>query len=163
MIESHWFIYIFPLYRSIAFLQGITLSVVYREIKTKSIIKKLDLNQYTIIEICSILIFILLYLFASQVELAYVYDVYFILIIMVIILIMSLSKGRVAKVMNNKKLAGFASNVMYFFMLHQICIRYVSWIGLKLHISEGFIILGCLLTSFLAVSITKKILRTRSD
>lgn len=153
--NAHWFVYIFPLYRGLDYLQGLLLAKLYIVHKNYSNFKRLSVSQWTLIEILCLSCYLLLYLLATRIDISFIYDIYFLPVTMILIFVFAISKGKFSQYLDNSSLASFAKDIMYFFMLHQFCIRYISVILLKFNVNGIVISMLCLITSILSVKMVK--------
>jgi len=140
--ETHWTYYINPLFRVFDFLIGILLFELFE--KTKH--QKISFNRGTLIEITSIVIFILFYAFYKDVEKSFRWSVYYWIPMSLIIYVFSFQKGFLSKILSNKMLIWLGEISFCFYMIHQLVINILWALNYKLRIIENGYIL--ILTAF---------------
>jgi len=136
--ETRWVYYINPFFRVFDFLIGISLFELYR--KTKD--QKISFKMGTLIEIASVIVFILFYAFYKDVEKSYRWSIYYWIPMSLIVYVFSFQKGFLSKILSNKKLIWLGEISFCFYMIHQLVINVFWALNYKLHIIEnGYVLI----------------------
>lgn len=155
---AHWLIYICPLNRILDYIAGILVAIIYKKAITNSKISS-KLNKRSTVFIYFILLF-LTYLTAHKVAIEYVYNIWFYPIVIITILYFSLSNSFLIRCFNNKQIYKTSKYVMYFFMIHQLCIRYLTIfykiLSLDIFIKVLFCLFVCTFFSFILKTIFQR-------
>ncbi|WP_158795339.1 acyltransferase [Pedobacter sp. L105] len=140
-------IYISPFFRLIDFIWGMLLFGLYTKLKDQ----KWSGLKATLIEISSILLFILFYINHNQIDQLYRYSVYYWLPMLNVIVVFSLNKGWISRILSNRIFVLLGEISFSFYMIHALTLGY-----LKLIIGEDGIqhhILLFILSSFLTTMV----------
>jgi peptidoglycan/LPS O-acetylase OafA/YrhL len=143
----HYIFYIFPAMRIVDFTIGIVLFQAFKYIKGKGI----KLN-YTIMELVSVVLLVLVYAYHSHVPEVFRYSVYYWPPIFLLILCFAFQKGRISRMLSNRWLVLLGEISFGFYLFHQLVIRYFLTINGKFVLleSELVIAIGLLFVSLLA-------------
>ena len=131
----HSIFYINPFVRILDFILGILIFLLFKRIKTIEI-PKWHMNC---LEFCSIIIFILFFIYHNNIPHVYRFSIYYWIPISLIILIFSFEKGIVSKTLSNKIILYLGEISFGFYMIHQLVIRYYVIIINKIGFQESFI------------------------
>jgi peptidoglycan/LPS O-acetylase OafA/YrhL len=129
---SHYIVYVNPFMRSIDFIIGIGLFNIYNFINTK----KINI-YYNLIEVTSLILLVIFFLFHNRIPQVFRYSAYYWLPMSAIILAYAFQGGVISKLLSHKLLI-ISGEISYgFYMFHQLIIRYFSKITkLEDHIIE---------------------------
>lgn len=122
-IKGYW--YVNPITRFPDFIVGMLLFRLYDHLKNKNI----TFRQGSLIEIGSIVVFMIFYLYAAEIPKVYRYSCYYWLPVALILLSFSLQKGIVSRLLSNRVLV-IGGEISYSFYLIHIFIltSYVEWL-----------------------------------
>jgi peptidoglycan/LPS O-acetylase OafA/YrhL len=144
-IPNNWFhalFYINPFFRVIDFIIGILLYKLYYKINSK----KLFIN-FSYLEISSLLIFLLFFIFHSSIIDVARYSFYYWIPISYIIFSFSFQKGFISKILSNIKLIYLGEISFAFYLFHQLVINYFEKLNIKFFHLENEILIIILLIS----------------
>lgn len=111
-IQGYW--YVQPLTRFPDFLVGMLLYHLYNHLKDK----KITFRQATCLEVASVLVFLLFYLFAAEVPKVYRYSVYYWLPVAFVLGSFALQKGFLSRLLQNRYLV-IGGEISYsFYLIH---------------------------------------------
>lgn len=129
----HRFFYINPFIRLFDFIMGIFLFYVYKNIK-----KSPSFLNSTLLEIGSVVIFVLFFSFHDEVPKVYRYSIYYWIPMFIVILIFSISRGFFSSLLSNGLFVYLGQISFGFYLIHQLVVRYFSVInrGLDLNIDD---------------------------
>ncbi|MES2287027.1 MAG: acyltransferase [Bacteroidota bacterium] len=127
-----WF-YIHPFFRIVDFLIGILLYEIYLKMKDSKILK-----FASILELFSVLLFVLFFLFHNSVPQVYRSSCYYWLPISSIILIFSFQKGVFSQMFLNKHLVYLGEISYGFYMFHALVIQYFIILNANYSIFENY-------------------------
>jgi peptidoglycan/LPS O-acetylase OafA/YrhL len=130
--DSHHFFYINPVFRVIDFLIGILLFNVYEKIKLPALFKSTSVA--TIAEIIAIGSFVLFFSFHLSIEQGYRYSCYYWLPVMLVIFVFAQQAGYLSKLLSGKVLVLAGEISFSFYLLHQLLMKYISFINAKFFI-----------------------------
>ncbi len=116
---SHYLFYINPFIRSLDFMIGILGFLIYAKIKEK----KIYLN-FNWLEIASVFLFILFFIFHEKINPVYRYSVYYWIPIFLIILVFSFQKGLLSNFLSKKWFIILGEISYAFYLFHQLVLRY---------------------------------------
>ncbi|NYE03866.1 peptidoglycan/LPS O-acetylase OafA/YrhL [Bacillus niacini] len=124
-----WLLYIFPLFRMIEFIIGTLIAILF-------IKQPINWNKYqkyfTLFEISSLLSLLIGMYINNFVPTTFHYGLYYIPFMSLIIYIFAYQMGRISKLISNRLFIYLGEISFSFYMLHQLVIRYSSYIpGIK--------------------------------
>lgn len=121
-IKGFW--YVNPITRFPDFIVGMLLFQLYERLKNKNI----TALQGSIIEISSIILFLIFYLYASDIPKVYRYSCYYWLPVAVILISFSLQKGIFSRILSNRFLV-IGGEISYsFYLIHLfVLLTYSEW------------------------------------
>ena len=125
---QHPLYYINPLIRIFDFIIGILLYFLF----TKLYARKYSRSFITLLEVLSILLFFLFYYYHDQISQAYRFSIYYWLPLSIIVLVFALEKGYLSKLISQRQLVYLGEISFSFYMLHELIIRYYSFIFRKM-------------------------------
>lgn len=156
--NQHYWLYISPIFRFADFLLGIILYSIYKYIK----INFKNINE-NILEILSMSIFILFFVYHNYFSISYRYSIYYWLPMFLIILAFAISgssenKGFFSKVLCNKYLVWLGEISFCFYLIHLIVIRVMSSMMNRLFTDIDLIILSllCFIATLIASALAYK-------
>ncbi|MCE8622009.1 acyltransferase [Bacteroides fragilis] len=121
-IKGYW--YVNPIARFPDFIVGMLLFQLYDRLKNKNITS----FQGSIIEIISIVLFLVFYLYAAEVPKVYRYSCYYWLPIAFILISFSLQKGWVSRLLSNRILVIGGEISFSFYLIHLfVLLSYAEW------------------------------------
>ncbi len=118
----HWFFYISPFWRIIDFVSGMVFGFLY--LQTKKYAGILSYRSGTLLEICSVFLFILAVVYAYRIPLRYQYAVYYVPVLSVVVYVFALSKGALSKIMEHTFLVKLGNIGFGFIMSQSLLIWY---------------------------------------
>ena len=121
-IKGFW--YVNPITRFPDFIVGMLLFQLYERLKNKNI----TVLQGSIIEISSIILFLIFYLYAADIPKVYRYSCYYWLPVAVILISFSLQKGIFSRILSNRFLV-IGGEISYsFYLIHLfVLLTYSEW------------------------------------
>lgn len=150
IIKTHqyWTFYVNPLSRVFDFLLGI---IIYNLYKSYSFKKN---TNYTILELSSIILFIIFFLLHSWIPEVARFSFYYWLPMSYLILIFSYQKGIISKFLSNRILIYLGEISFGFYLIHQLVIRYTIIFRNKgfVQVSDNFILILSILIVTLLLS-----------
>lgn len=121
-IRSYW--YVNPIARFPDFILGMLLFRLYEYLQEKNISKHLG----SIIEIISITVFSVFYMYASEIPKVYRYSCYYWLPVALIIISFALQKGFISRLLNNRLMVTGGEISYSFYLIHLfVLLSYVQW------------------------------------
>lgn len=121
-IKGYW--YVNPLTRLPDFIAGMLLFRLYEYFQTKDI----TLLQGSILEVLSVVFFLFLYLYASEVPKVYRYSCYYWLPVSLVLLSFSLQKGILSRLLSNRFLVKGGEISYSFYLIHLfVLLSYAEW------------------------------------
>lgn len=137
--HQHYLFYINPVFRLADFAIGIFLFNISLKLKTTTLSEK---HIYTLIELCSIGLFILFFVFHNKIPIVYRYSCYYWLPMSIIIFVFSLQKGGISSMLSNSFLIVLGEISFGIYMIHSVIIGYFFAFNLKFfHISNNYMII----------------------
>lgn len=144
--HQHYLFYINPVFRLTDFAIGIFLFNISLKLKNLTLSQK---NIYTLIELCSIGLFVLFFVFHNKIPIVYRYSCYYWLPMSIIIFVFSLQKGAISGILSNSFLILLGEISFGIYMIHSVIIGYFFAFNLKFfHISDNYMII------FITLSVT---------
>lgn len=131
-----WLLHIFPISRLFEFSAGILLALIFVENSKK--LKSINMTIFTVFEILILLFFVVALLFSVSLDVGIVRGVYFVPIWCLLIFTFAHHGGVLSKTLSNKFLVYLGEISFSFYMIHQLVIRYLSY--LQLDKANNFII-----------------------
>ncbi|NOV00197.1 acyltransferase family protein [Paenibacillus planticolens] len=148
---NNWLFFVFPITRAFDFLVGVTLGLLFIEIKD-IIILKLTKMTFTIFEILAIvLLFVSIYFSPNMIQ-NIRYDLFFTPFLSLLIFTFAFQKGYISNFLSNKIFIYLGEISFSFYMIHNLVLSYTFWSLLKLSITP-LTITGSLLATILLSSI----------
>lgn len=146
--NQYWTFYVNPLSRVFDFLLGI---IIYNLYKSYSFKKN---TNYTILELSSIILFIIFFLLHSCIPEAARFSFYYWLPMSYLILIFSYQKGIISKFLSNRILIYLGEISFGFYLIHQLVIKYTTVFFEKgfIKVSDTFILILSILIITLLLS-----------
>jgi peptidoglycan/LPS O-acetylase OafA/YrhL len=145
--SNHWLLYINPILRLGDYYIGILLGIIVVQKKYKT------QNEY--IEIVTLCVFILIYIYSNKLEISFRYDVLFLPIFSLVIYVFSTNSSKINKIFSSDILVSAGNKTFEFYMIHVIVINRIT------HIIDNdrvvFIILLSFLTSLIMSFLLNKI------
>ncbi|HEY4617396.1 MAG TPA: acyltransferase [Flavobacterium sp.] len=140
--------YVNPFFRVFDFIIGIMLFEFYLRIK-----KKQRTINYNLLEISSVTILILFFVFHTSVPLVMRYSVYYWIPMSLIILIFSFQNGAISRFLSNKSLILLGEISFGFYMFHQLVLKYfINFNKLYFHIKNEYVIILIMFALSLIIS-----------
>ncbi|WP_028549054.1 acyltransferase family protein [Paenibacillus sp. UNC451MF] len=142
-----WLLHIFPVARLFEFACGAVLGLIFVE-------KFSGVNQvkskFTVLELLSVGLFIVLLVVSRGVDVGIVRGVYFVPIWCLLIFVYAFQGGLISKVLSNKTLVYLGEISFSFYMVHQLVIRYMDFLTIPvIYKSSISFILSILLSSLI--------------
>lgn len=152
--NNHWIYYINPFFRLLDFTLGIFLFFIYENNKHKVWLKK----YATLLELTTVVLFLVFYFFKDHVVQDFRWSVYYWLPMTFLIFIFSLQNGFLSKILSKKILIYLGEISFAFYMVHQLVINILWAINYKLRFfNNGYLLL---ITALITSVVTSSILYT---
>lgn len=140
--------YVNPFFRIFDFIIGILLFELYERIKNQQ-----RLIHYNILEISSVLLLVLFFVFHREFPLVLRYSVYYWLPMSLLILIFSFQKGFISNFLSNRILILLGEISFGFYMFHQLILKYFKNLNAAyFHIENEYLIISILFIVSILVS-----------
>jgi peptidoglycan/LPS O-acetylase OafA/YrhL len=140
--------YVNPFFRVFDFIIGLILFEIYLKIK-----KQQRTINYDLLEVTSILLLLLFFIFHAWVPLVMRYSIYYWIPMSLLILIFSFQNGFISRFLSNKSLIFLGEISFGFYMFHQLVLKYfIDFNQHHLHIKNEYYIIGIILALSLIVS-----------
>ena len=147
-IDHHQLFFMFPFVRLVDFIIGIFLFFAYKIIKDKSICRK-----NTIIEVFSIVIFMVFFLLKDNISINYRFSVYYWIPISLIILTFATQDGLISKFLNSEKMVVLGELSFAFYLFHLLVYEYFCALNIRIfHFSNPLTIIFINLSATLTIS-----------
>lgn len=141
-----WLLHIFPGVRLFEFSTGMLLGLIYIEKSNK---ENLNKAIFTVLELLSLLLFIVLLLYSANLDVGIVRGVYFVPLWCLLIFTFAFQGGMISKILSQRFFVYLGEISFSFYMIHQLVIRYLDF----LHLANTYRFLICLVISLLFSSI----------
>lgn len=149
VIDQRWhhgLFYINALFRLVDFILGMLLYDLYLKIKTWH-------TPATLLEILSIIIFIMFFIFKDQVTQTALYSVFYWIPMLFIILVFALQKGKISRLLSHKSAIWLGEISFGFYMFHHLVMRYFMLGNGKFElITDDYLIIFILLSTSIAAA-----------
>lgn len=122
--NAHWLFYISPFFRIFDYILGI-LTGVYIKIIVK---KNKNIFFYTLYEVLSLILFASAYYFYPYINQTFTYGVYYLPFVIFIVIMFGIQKGYISQLLSNPFLVYLGGISFEFYMIHQLVIRYITYI-----------------------------------
>lgn len=122
-----WYIYISPFFRIIDFSIGILAGIFI--VYTKKLIKdnkNINIFVFSILEILSILIFLIAYKNRFSVDKFFRFGIYWIPFLLIIVIVFAFERGIISKIISNKGMIFLASISFEFFLIHNVVLHFIT-------------------------------------
>lgn len=140
--------YVNPFFRVFDFIIGLILFEIYLNIK-----KQQRTINYDLLEVSSILLLLLFFIFHAWVPLVMRYSIYYWIPMSLLIFIFSFQNGLISRFLSNKTLLFLGEISFGFYMFHQLVLKYFLILNvLYLHIKNEYYIIAIILAVSLIVS-----------
>lgn len=140
--------YVNPFFRVFDFIIGIMLFEIYLKIK-----KEQTVVNYNLLEISSIIVLVLFFVFHTWVPLVMRYSIYYWIPMSLIILTFSFQNGLISIFLSNKSLIFLGEISFGFYMFHQLVLKYfIDFNQLYFHIKNEYYIIIIILAVSLITS-----------
>lgn len=140
--------YVNPFFRIFDFIIGILLFELYERIK-----KQQRFIHYNILEISSVLLLVLFFVFHREFPLVLRYSVYYWLPMSLLILIFSFQKGFISNFLSNRVLILLGEISFGFYMFHQLILKYFKDLNAAyFHIENEYLIISIIFIVSLSIS-----------
>ncbi len=142
------FFYVNPFFRVFDFIIGLILFEIYLNIKNKQ-----RTINYDVLEVTSILLLLLFFIFHTWVPLVMRYSIYYWIPMSLIILVFSFQSGLISKFLSNKTLMYLGEISFGLYMFHQLVLKYFIDLNKSyFHIANEYYIILIIFTVSLIVS-----------
>ncbi|KQX51988.1 MULTISPECIES: acyltransferase family protein [unclassified Paenibacillus] len=148
---NNWLFFVFPVTRAFDFLVGITLGLLFLEIKEIINLKFTKLT-FTILEISSIILLLLSIYFSTSLIQNLRYDLFFTPFLSLLIFTFAFQKGIISDLLSNKIFVYLGEISFSFYMIHNLVLSYTYWSLLELSITP-LTITGCFIVTIALSSI----------
>lgn len=140
--------YVNPFFRVFDFIIGIMLFEIYLEIKKQS-----RAINYDLLEISSIILLVVFFIFHTSVPLVMRYSIYYWIPMSLIILVFSFQKGVISSFLSNKTLIFLGEISFGFYMFHQLVLKYfIDFNQHHFHIKNEYVIILIMFALSLIIS-----------
>jgi peptidoglycan/LPS O-acetylase OafA/YrhL len=129
------YFYVNPFFRITDFILGILIFYMYDSKKVEGIIK--NRNTFTLIEIGSIMLFLIFFIFHKYIPFGYRLFGYYWIPMSLLILIFSYQSGYISKLLSGKILIILGEISFSFYLIHQIIIKLIYAINKKIQFTEN--------------------------
>lgn len=130
----HAIFYVNPIVRLLDFTLGIFIFLIFRKIDTSRISNKL----MSWLEFSSIMTFFFFFIYHNFIPQVYRFSIYYWFPIIFILFIFSFEKGAISKMLSNKLLIYLGEISFGFYMIHQLVIRFYTYIFKNLNYQDDY-------------------------
>jgi peptidoglycan/LPS O-acetylase OafA/YrhL len=148
---EHRFFYVNPLFRIIDFNIGILLYYVYEYKIFDKLLKSIKLA--TLLEISSVILLILFFIFHRHIPQGYRYSCYYWLPMIIIILVFAHKSGYISVLLSNKTIVSLGEVSFGFYLIHVLAFRYISHLNRKFSlITNDYLLIAVIFIAVLIAS-----------
>lgn len=142
-----WYYYVFPLFRSLDFIMGILIGLIFVTKNKGNIVINRPLFDF--LEIATLILLISWIAFAPHISQKFRFSVYFVPMWCVLIYVFAFQGGIVSKLLSNKWLVFLGEISFSFYMIHLIFINYIGLLPMGSLINHIITLFGSILLSAL--------------
>lgn len=123
-----WFLYVFPFFRSLDFIMGILIGLIFVTKNKPNFVKNKLL--FNCLELFSLVLLVVWIVLSPYVSLAFRFSVYYVPIWCLLIFIFAFQRGLISKILSNRWLVFLGEISFSFYMIHLLVINYVGLLHL---------------------------------
>jgi peptidoglycan/LPS O-acetylase OafA/YrhL len=144
--QDDWFFYVFPIFRSLDFIMGIFIGMIFVTTYTKFASYK---RLFSLLEITALLLFVVWVILSPHISQVFRFSTYYVPVWCLIIYIFAFQGGWISKLLANRWCVFLGEISFSFYMVHILIINYMGFIPMSSFLNHLITLIGSILFSAL--------------